>query len=179
VKTLALVVPVALAFSPPALAQQKPLNFKVLQEALPTAQLPGFTRNKPTGSTSSAMGMSSSEAAVRYEKPGSGGEEISITAKVADLIGVPMAAMAFAVVPMVDQESETESGYQKTVTVRKKYRATEEASTGESKSCKLMIPIMNRFMVELEGNGTSDAKLLHKLLEGMALEKLEAAAAGK
>jgi len=93
---------------------------------------------------------------------------------------VPFAAMAFAIVPQTDQESETEGGYQKTVTVKKKYRATEEASeSGDSKSCKLAIPVVNRFMLELEGNGTKDAKLLHTLAESMAIDKLEAAAAAK
>jgi len=180
VKLLALVVPVALAFGSPAMAQQKPVHFKVLQEALPSAPLPGFTRNKPIGSTQSAMGMTSSEASVRYVKAGKDGEEVSITAKVADLVGVPMATMAFALVPQIDQESETEGGYQKTVTVKKKYRATEEANeSSDSSSCKLTIPVMNRFMIELEGSGTKEVKLLHTLAESMAIDKIEAAAAPK
>lgn len=175
-KILALAVPIALSFAAPALAQPKAVHFKVLQESLPTTQLAGFTRGKVTGSTQTAMGMTSSEAAVRYEQPGSGEAPVSVTVKISDLIGVPFAAMALQVVPAVDQESETETGHQKTVTVRSRFRAHEEVENGETKSCKLMVPVANRFMVELEGSGTSEVKLLHTLVEGMALEKLESAA---
>ncbi len=179
-KRSAFILMIVAAFAAEAVAQQTVIHFKKLQEALPTAELAGFKRNKPTGSTATAMGMTTSEAGVKYVQAAASetGEEVSIEVKISDTVGVPFAAMAFAAIPQVESESETESGYQKTITVKKKYKASEEV-TNDPPSMKLSIPVTNRFMVEIDGFGTKDAALLHKLVENMALDKLEAAAAGK
>lgn len=179
-KRTALMLIVVAAFAAEAGAQQTVVHFKKLQEALPTVELAGFKRNKPTGSTATAMGMTTSEAGVKYVQAAASetGEEVNIEVKISDTVGVPFAAMAFAAMPQVESESETENGYQKTLTVKKKYKASEEVMN-EPPSIKLSVPVANRFMVELEGYGTNDAVLLHKLVENMALDKLEAAAAGK
>src|SRR4030067_3684383 len=69
---------------------QKPVSFKKLQEFLPKSDLSGFNRLKPGGETSSAMGMSTSEAHVTYEK-GGGDNSITIEVKINDVAGVPFA----------------------------------------------------------------------------------------
>lgn len=174
----------------PVTAQQKVVHFKKLQEFLPKITLSGFERKKPSGSTQTAMGMTTSEAKVRYVKttPKKDGEKMeedivpedvygtdleeSIEVTISDMTGVPFAAMAFAL-QQGDYEQETEEGYEKSVIFKKKYKGKETASTGEYKSCSLEFPIANRFLVKLQATNTDQVQLLHKLVEGMDVEKLE------
>jgi len=147
---------------------QKTVSFKKLQEFLPKVDLSGFSRLKPGGETSSAMGMSTSEAHVTYEK----GDDISIEVKITDIAGVPMAQMGLSMMGMTEFENETENGYEKSVKVQG-FPGTEKVDNSEdNESCEVMLFVGNRFTVELEGRGTSDASLLHKLLEDMKLGDL-------
>jgi hypothetical protein len=147
---------------------QKTVSFKKLQEFLPKVDLSGYSRLKPGGETSSAMGMSTSEAHVTYEK----GDDISIEVKITDIAGVPMAQMGLSMMGMTEFENETENGYEKSVKVQG-FPGTEKVDNSEdSKSCEVMLFVGNRFTVELEGRGTSDASLLHKLLDDMKLGDL-------
>ncbi len=147
---------------------QKTVSFKKLQEFLPKIDLSGFTRLKPGGESSSAMGMSTSEAHVTYEKGG----DISIEVKIADIAGVPLAQMGFSMIGMTEFENETENGYEKSVKVQG-FAGTEKAEkTEDSQSCEIMLYVANRFTVELRGSGTNDASLLHKLLGDMKLADL-------
>jgi len=147
---------------------QKTVSFKKLQEFLPKVDLSGYSRLKPGGETSSAMGMSTSEAHVSYEK----GDDISIEVKITDIAGVPMAQMGLSMMGMTEFENETENGYEKSVKVQG-FPGTEKVDNSEdSKSCEVMLFVGNRFTVELEGRGTSEAALLHKLLDDMKLGDL-------
>jgi len=147
---------------------QKTVSFKKLQEFLPKVDLSGFSRLKPGGETSSAMGMSTSEAHVTYEK----GDDISIEVKISDVAGVPFAQMGASMMGMTEFENETETGYEKSVKVQGFAGTEKSESTEDSKSCTIMLFVGNRFMVELTGNGTNDASLLHKLLDDMKLADL-------
>lgn len=147
---------------------QKTVSFKKLQEFLPKVDLSGFSRLKPGGETSSAMGMSTSEAHVTYEK----GDDISIEVKITDIAGVPMAQMGLSMMGMTEFENETENGYEKSVKVQG-FPGTEKVDNSEdNKSCEVMLFVGNRFTVELMGRGTSEAALLHKLLDDMKLGDL-------
>ena len=147
---------------------QKTVSFKKLQEFLPKVDLSGFSRLKPGGETSSAMGMSTSEAHVTYEK----GDDISIEVKITDIAGVPMAQMGLSMMGMTEFENETENGYEKSVKVQG-FPGTEKVDNPEdNKSCEVMLFVGNRFTVELMGRGTSEAALLHKLLDDMKLGDL-------
>jgi hypothetical protein len=147
---------------------QKPISFKKLQEYLPKIDLSGFSRLKPGGETSSAMGMSTSEAHVTYEK----GDDISIEVKINDIAGVPFAQMGASVIGMTEFENETETGYEKSVKVQG-FAGTEKVdNTEDSKSAEIMLFVGNRFTVELQGRGTSEVALLHKLLDDMKLGDL-------
>src|SRR4030042_2292485 len=77
---------------------QKTVSFKKLQEFLPQIDLSGFNRLKPGGETSSAMGMSTSEAHVTYEK--SGDDSITIEVKINDIAGAPFAPMGASMIGM-------------------------------------------------------------------------------
>jgi hypothetical protein len=150
---------------------QKTISFKKLQEFLPKIDLSGFNRLKPGGETSSAMGMSTSEAHVTYEK-GDGDDAITIEVKINDIAGVPFAQMGASMIGMTEFENETENGYEKSVKVQG-FAGTEKVDNSEdSKSAEIMLFVGNRFTVELQGRGTGDATLLHKLLEDMKLGDL-------
>jgi len=165
---IVLVLAVGGAFLAASQATQKTVSFKKLQEFLPKVDLSGFSRLKPGGETSSAMGMSTSEAHVTYEK----GDDMSIEVKISDISGVPMAQMGLSMMGMTEFENETENGYEKSVKVQG-FAGTEKVNNSEdNKSCEIMLFVGNRFTVELQGRGTNDAALLHKLLDDMKLGDL-------
>ena len=161
-------------------AQVKPIHFKVLQESLPTKTFKGFERKKPTGRSQTAMGMSTSEAAVEYQQIIKEGEEpvsqITVTIKIQDMIAMPYAMMAFTT--MQDYENETEDGYEKSVLVLEKYRGMENARTGEYKSLTLNFGVAGRFLVDVQLEHSDDAKFLGEIIAALDLAKLEKAAAG-
>ncbi len=155
-----------------SIAQPKIVRFKQLQEFLPSKEIPGFKRNKAIGSTQTQMGMTTSEASVRYVKSGTDtSQEQSIEIKISDMALMPFAAWAM-MYQQQDYEKETEEGYEKTVWVKKLNKGIEKSSTGDSKSCGLDFGVGNRFNVSIEANGFSDAKVLLGLAESMDLDKL-------
>ncbi len=163
-----------------ASAQAKVIHFKKLQECLPTKELKGLKRMKPSGSTQTAFGMTTSEASVRYQQEQSNpdateipqGDVTTIEIKISDVSAIPFGNMAFAMDQ--DFENERENGYEKSTLVKGKYKGREEATHGEGyKNCKLTFGVANKFMVSLEATGIDDAKVLHSLVESMDMEKLE------
>lgn len=149
-----------------AVAQQKPVHFKQLQQFLPKIDLAGFTRGKPGGQTSTAMGMSTSEATVEYTK---GDETMEI--KISDIAGIPFAAAGAAMLGMTEYENQTENGYEKSVKIQG-YPGTEKVDNGEYKSAEISLFVASRFMVEVKGSGMSDVATLRKLVDSMNLAEL-------
>jgi len=152
-------------------AQQKAVNFKKLQEFLPKIDLPGFTKGKPGGQTSTVLGMSTSEATLSYEK--SGGEyPPTIEVKISDIAGVPFGQMGAQMAGATEFENETETGYEKSVKIQG-FPGTEKVDNSEEgKSAQVILFVGSRFMIELTSSGTSDVALLHKLLDAMPLGEL-------
>jgi hypothetical protein len=147
-------------------AEQATVNFKDLQKFLPTADIPGFTKGKPGGQTSSMMGMSTSEATLTYHK----GDE-SIEVKISDMAGIPFASMGAAMMGATEFENQTENGYEKSIKIQG-FGGTEKVETGEDKSAEINLFVAKRFMIELHGHGIGDAALLRKIIEGMNLTDL-------
>jgi hypothetical protein len=146
---------------------QKAVSFKKLQEFLPKIDLSGFAKGKPGGESNSAMGMSTSEAHVTYEK-----DDVSIQVKISDMAGIPFAQMGASMMGLTEFENETENGYEKSIKVQG-FPGTEKVDNSEgSQSCEIMLFVGNRFSIEASGSGTSDASLLHKLLDDMKLGDL-------
>lgn len=153
------------------LAQQKAVNFKRLQEFLPQIDLTGFTKGKPGGQTSSIMGMSTSEATLRYEKSG-GDDPPSIEIKISDMAGVPFSQIGASIMGATEFENQTETGYEKSVKIQG-FSGTEQVEDSEDyKSAQIILFVGGRFMVELKAQGTSYVALLHKLLDSMNLSEL-------
>lgn len=166
-----LILATAFVFLAADQSQQKVVSFKRLQEFLPKIDLTGFTRQKPGGETTSAMGMSTSEAYVTYEK-GSGDNTISIEVKISDMAGVPFGEMGASMIGMMEFENETETGYEKSIKIQG-FPGTERVDNSEdNKSIEILLFVGKRFSIELRGSGTSEAALLHKLLDDMKLGEL-------
>ncbi len=175
-KSSFVVILACLILSPAVQSQTKVVHFKKLQEFLPTGEVKGFERKKPTGQTQSAMGMTTSEAKVRYvTKPASENEENyveqSIEITLSDMAGIPYAGMAMMQYQQ-DFENETEDGYEKSATI-KGYKGKESARTGDSKSCEIEFMLGSRYLYKLSADGFSDAQVLVKLVESVDLAKLE------
>jgi hypothetical protein len=168
-------------FSTLAEAQVKAVHFKKLQELLPAKELKGFKRLKPTGTTQTQMGMSTSSAEVRYESipknpaPTSEGIDAEPTktfeVKIADMIGMPYATMAYQMA--AESESETEDSSQKTMLVKNRYKGQEEIHKGDSKSCKVGFAVANRYVVELQSSNSDSVKVLYELIDSINLDALE------
>lgn len=150
--------------------QPKVVHFKKLQPFLPTLSVEGFTRLKPTGTTSKAMGYSVSEAGVQYEKA-TDSITYSIVIKIVDMSLMPAATWAMMYQQM-DFENETEDGYEKTVEIMPGMKGIEKANTGDDKSCSLNFAVSNRFHVAMDANGFDDTKTLYALVKSMNLDKL-------
>ncbi len=153
-------------------AQQKAVSFKKLQEFLPKVDLSGYTRGKPTGETSSVMGMSTSEAVVIYEGKSGGDEAPTIEVKISDMAGVPFAQLGMSMITGQEFETETESGYEKSVKIQGFPGLERVEATEDSKEAHLQLLVGNRFMVEFDGLGTSDITLIRKLVDSMNLGDL-------
>jgi hypothetical protein len=181
-KKLCLVLALVVLAGSISTAQVKAVHFKKLQEFLPAKEIKNFKRLKPSGTTQTNMGMSTSEAAVRYESTQvdtvttSEGTVVappkSIEIKISDMLSMPYAAMAFQMQP--ESESETEESSQKTLMIKGKYKGQEEIQKGENnKSCKISFGVANRYIVNLELNGVDDAKILYDILDMINLDGLE------
>lgn len=160
-------------------AQVKTVHFKKLQECLPAKEISGFDREKPDGRTQTGMGMSTSEASVEYQQQAKQdlkeGEEappqVGISVKIQDMVGMPYALMMFSA--MQDFESETDEGYERSVTVLEKYKGIEKGQTGDYKSMTISFGVANRFLVDVEIRHSNDAALMKQVLGAIDLAKLE------
>jgi hypothetical protein len=171
-KTLVILLAMGLAVGLAAAAQttSNVVNFKTLQTYLPKIDLAGFTKGKVQGSSATMMGMSTSEASLRYAKE-SGDASISIEVKIVDGAGTGFMAMGAAMMGMTQFSNETENGYEKSVKYQG-FSGTEKVEKGEGASAEITLFVASRFVVTLEANGTGDIALLKKLLDSMNLGEL-------
>jgi len=167
-KKIAVLSLLLLFISSLAFSQAQVVHFKKLQEFLPQ-EVKGFERGKPTGSTNTMMGMTTSEASLEFTHPE---KEWSISLSIIDFTAMPYMGAAMMYQNM-DFESETETGYEKTVQLKNGYRGYERAETGEYPSCELQIIVGGKFALQIDGSGFSDAEILHDIAENMDLKKLE------
>jgi len=178
-KSIVILILACLILAPSVQSQSKAVHFKKLQEFLPTIDLKGFERKKPTGQTQTTMGMTTSEAKVRYvtiqkEEPQGeeGTQQQTIEITLSDMAGIPYGQMA-AMQYQQDFENETEDGYEKSVTIKGSYKGKESVRSGDYKTCNLEFMVGNRFMMKLDGDGFADASVLAKLAGSVDLAKLE------
>lgn len=123
------------------------VDFRVLKELLPE-EINGMPRTSSDGEKNSAMGFTMSRAEARYETQGT---NASIRVEISDAGAMTgMAAMAAFAWASMDVDKESETGYEKTTTI-KGYRGYEKFDR-QTNFAELSILVGGRFMVELEGN---------------------------
>ena len=123
------------------------VDFRVLKELMPE-EINGMPRTSSDGEKNSAMGFTMSRAEARYETQGS---NASIRIEISDAGAMTgMAAMAAFAWASMDVDRESETGYEKTTTI-KGYRGYEKVDR-QTNFAELSILVGGRFMVELEGN---------------------------
>lgn len=180
-KTSLLLFILGIMVSFPLQGQMKAVHFKKLQEFLPSAEIPGFERKKPTGQTQTSMGMTTSEAKVRYVTQSKEEEEAqeetaepqkAIEITISDMGGIPYGSMV-AMAYQQEFDNETEDGYEKSVVVQGSYKGKESVRMEDYKSCELEFAVGNRFVVKMQASNTDDVNLLHSLTASMNLAKLE------
>lgn len=156
-------------------AQPKAIHFKKLQEFLPAIELENFVRKKPTGSTQTTMGFTSSFAEVQYEEniPENveNFQQRRINIKITDASLYPAMLMGFMM--LSDYESEDENGIEKSTWVKEKYKGILKIQNGEYKSVNLSFAVVNRFLVEIEAENTDSEELIQKLIDNIDFAKLE------
>ena len=143
------------------------VDFRVLKELLPE-DINGMPRTSSDGEKNSAMGFTMSRAEARYETQGT---NASIRIEISDAGAMTgMAAMAAFAWASIDVDRESETGYEKTTTI-KGYRGYEKVDR-QTNFAELSILVGGRFMVELEGNEVG-IDGLKAALDKLDLGKLE------
>lgn len=154
--------------------QTKVVHFKKLQEFLPASIGQEYKRSKPTGNTQSMMGVTTSVAEVTFSKSIENQSEeslIEFEISITDVSFTPFMLMAFTM--LQDYESETESGYEKGITINNKFKGKLEVSSGEeNKSVNLQLAVGERFLISASLNGSDDRNLVHRIISEMKLNEL-------
>ena len=145
---------------------KEPVDFRDLKALMPE-DLSGMRRTSSDGEKAGAMGFIVSNAQARYEAEDGG----RITVKITDMGAVAgVAAMAGYAWAMAEIDRETESGYERTVTIGG-HRGYEKYNR-EGKSGEVSLLVANRFVVEIDGDGIT-MEALKAAVDKVDLGKLE------
>lgn len=124
------------------------INFRDLKAQLP-AELPGMKRVSASGEKTGAFGMNVAFAEAMYRGEDGG----TITIKITDSGGMPgIAAMAQAGFAATEIDRETETGYERTTTI-KGYRAMEQYDN-RYQTGSIMMMAKKRLTFEIKGRKT-------------------------
>lgn len=152
----------ALAGGDPNAKPVNPVSFRDLQTVLP--DLPGWEKGKPTGERMTSP-VNFAEAGVTYTKG-----EAQIQEKIVDSALNQLLVAPFAMFLTAGYERETDSGYEKSVKVGD-YPGWEKWNQ-EGKDGELNVVVNKRFIVQIEGRGIEDTKILHDVMQRTDLKKL-------
>jgi hypothetical protein len=141
-----------------------PVSFRDLIALLPAPA--GWEREKPTGERMTAP-VNFADASVRMMKG-----DATVTAKITDSAFNQMLVAPFAAFLAGNYERETDRGYEKAVKVGD--APAFEKWDSETKSGTLTVIVNKRFIVEIDGSGIDNPKVLHDLLDQIDLKKLAA-----
>ena len=141
------------------------VDFRELKALLPES-LSGLKRMNASGEKSGAMGFSVSKAEASYGND----EGASLDIEITDMGGLNnFAAMAQFAWAMHEIDRETQTGYEKTVTLDG-YKGYEEFDR-ESKAGKVQVMVKGRFLVEVRG-GNLGMDAIQGALKAINLGKL-------
>jgi hypothetical protein len=141
----------------------QPVSFRDLQTVFP--DVAGWQREKPTGQRMN-MPVAFSEAEVHYSKDGATVELKIMDSGLNQILIAPFSAFLQA-----GYEQETESGYERSLTVGG-YPGWEQFESGSNHG-QLNALVGKRFVVSIAGDGIEDTKILHEFAGRIDLKKLE------
>jgi len=143
-----------------------PVDFRKLKELLPES-LPGMKRTEAKGQKTSQMGISCSQATGEYSAEDGGSAKIEIMDS-----GSMKGLMQWGVTAMGTVDNETETSYERTVTVQG-FKGIESFDSG-NKSGNLKVFIEGRFMVTIEASDVAKGDILQATAGKIDLKKLAA-----
>ncbi len=142
----------------------QPVSFQDLEALLP--DLPGWERGKPSGERMTSP-VTYSSAKVTFTKG-----DASIDQTVTDSAMNQMIVAPISMLLSMGLNQETDDGYERAVKVGG-FPGYEKWSKSD-KSGEVDAIVNKRFMVQIEGHGIDDPKVLHDLMGRMDLAKLAA-----
>ncbi len=139
-----------------------PVSFRDLQAVLP--ELSGWTMAKPRGERmTSPVPFSQTEASYNNG-------DARVEVKVVDSAFHQMLLAPWSMFLATGYEKETDSGYERSVTVGG--NPGFEKWNSERKDGELNVVVAKRFLVTIEGDNISDAKVLHEFASKLDTAKL-------
>lgn len=141
------------------------VDFRELRALLPES-VGAVKRTSISGEKNSAMGMTVSQAEAIYSSG-----KTRATVKILDYGGTGMAAMMSSAWSMHEIDRETESGYERSTTI--KGQKALERFDAASKDGSLQILVAGRFMVEIDLRDGTD-KDMESIANALDLDKLAA-----
>lgn len=154
----------ALTGADPNMKPVDPVSFRDLQTAF--GDLSGWEKGKPTGEKMS-MPVNFSRAEVNYTKGDS-----RIKVEISDSAFNQMLMIPYSMFLTSGYEKETEDGYEKSTKVGDS--PGWEKWNSQNKNGELNAIVNKRFIVQVEGNGLDDVKMLHTAMASVDLNKLAA-----
>jgi hypothetical protein len=139
-----------------------PVSLKELIALLPAPA--GWQRERPTGERLTAP-VHFADAMVRLMKG-----DATVTAKISDSALNQVLVEPLALLIASHHERGTSREYEKAVTVRD--APGFEKWDSKTKSGNLTVIVNKRFIVEIDGSGIDDPKVLHEILDKIDLRKL-------
>lgn len=141
----------------------EPVSFRDLQTVLPAVS--GWEKGNPTGEKMTAP-FAFSQASITYTKG-----DAEIEAKVMDSGFNQLLFAPFAMMMAAGYEKETQDGFERSLMVGTN-PGWEKWDKG-TKNGELSVVVGKRFLVQLEGRGLDDVKVLRAVLDQADLKKLE------
>lgn len=149
-------------------ASTEPVDFRALKALLPES-LPGLSRSEATGQKTNTMGIKSSVAEADYRSAGSASVHLTIT-DLGTMSGLAMYGYGWA---GTEIDSETERGYERTITYRG-YPAREKYEHGSGyRTAEFSVVVAQRFIVQIDGNDV-DVEVLRAGADQIDFAQLEA-----
>ena len=140
-----------------------PVSFRELQTVLP-ADLAGWERGSPTGERMTQP-VNFSEASVGFSKG-----DASLSVKVTDTSFNQLLVAPFTMFLATGYERETSDGYEKSMKLGEHPGWTKWNRA--DKRGELNLVVANRFLVQIEGSGLPDEKVLSQVASATNLKRL-------
>ena len=147
------------------------INFRELQKYLPT-EIPGYTAEKPEGETMNMMGISYSEASIKFVKKTEDGNQERIKITILDYNSATSIFFTAAAWMATNYSVENSDGYSKTFDPGIEDCYGFEEYKIKQKTASITVAVGYRFIITIEANNQSGTDKLKEMLKLIDLKKL-------